>query len=131
MRIYLKAAILEYLFLPALSLAAYGNCTESIVPSCGGVGGNPCCLQELIGPNGLVQNLFNFILFCLSVPLAAIAIAWAGALLFLPYFSSSDKARGDAKEILWAAVIGLILALAAWIIVNTIITTLTGRGLSS
>lgn len=131
MRIYLKAAVIGYLFLPALALAAYGNCTESIVPDCGGVSGSSCGLNDLIGANGLIQNLVNFILFCLSVPLAAIAIAWAGALLFLPYFSSSDTARNQAKEILWAAIIGLILALAAWIIVNTIVTTLTGSGLSS
>jgi len=82
-----------------------------------------CTFADFLGPDGLVGKIVHFLLFDLAAPLAAIAFAWAG-ILFVVY-SGNDGKRSQAKDIIWYAVIGLALALAAWLIVNTIFTTLT------
>lgn len=69
----------------------------------------------------LVQNLINF-LIGLTIPIAALLFAWAGIL----YFSS----RGNpgqierAHKVFKSVVIGFILVIAAWTLVNTVMNML-------
>lgn len=82
-----------------------------------------CTFADFLGPDGLIGKIVHFLLFDLAAPLAAIAFAWAGVLLLTG--GASESQRTKAHNIIWYAVIGLALALAAWLIVNTIFTTLT------
>lgn len=65
----------------------------------------------------LGRKIINY-LALLSIPITAIAFAWAGFL----YISSggSEGKIGKAKEIFWKVMWGFIFVLTAWLIVYTI-----------
>lgn len=69
----------------------------------------------------MVQNILNFLLG-LTVPAAALLFAWAGIL----YFSSRGNPVqiSKAHKIFKTVAIGFLIAIAAWIIVNTIVNVL-------
>ncbi|MBU0611821.1 hypothetical protein KKA39_02210 [Patescibacteria group bacterium] len=99
-----------------------GNKTNCLPPSGGLVPDCPeagCGFNELIC---LINNVIQFILFRMAVPIAAIMFAYAGILLL---FSGGDTSkRSKAKSIFTNVAIGLIIAIAAWLIVETILTLL-------
>lgn len=80
---------------------------------------NPCDFNALMT---LVNNVIQFLLFYLATPLAAIAFSYAGFLLITS--GGSEEKLGTAKKIIKNVLIGYVIALAAWLIVNTILTTL-------
>lgn len=106
------------LLLPAYTFAA------SLVP-CNGTT-TPCNYAAIIT---LIKNIVNFLLFGLAVPLAAISFAVAGVMILTAGGNSSQVER--AKEIFWNVVIGLVVALSAWLIVNAILLGLGATGLAS
>ncbi len=63
----------------------------------------------------------------LSVFVAAVMFAYAGWLFFSDTGNASNVEKG--KKVFGAVVIGLIIVLIAWLVVDTILDTLTGRGL--
>lgn len=67
----------------------------------------------------LVQNLINFAIKYIILPVAAIIFAYVG-FLFLTG-GGSPETRKKAKGIFIKVVIGIIVILAAWLIVNTIL----------
>lgn len=87
-----------------------------VVPSCPASG---CGFNEAIK---LINNVINFLLFVIATPLAALAIAYAGFL----YLTAGGNAENvsKAKTILKNVVFGYVIALAAWLIVNTIFVSL-------
>ena len=75
----------------------------------------------------LINTIENVIYFGLSIAvfiITPILIAWGGAM----YMFSRGKPEGisSAKKILTGALIGLLIALCAWLIVNTVITAFLG-----
>lgn len=70
----------------------------------------------------LVNNVINYLLL-LTVPIAAIMFAYAGFIM-VTAGEESAGAKTKAKSIIKDAVLGLIIALAAWLIVKLILTTL-------
>jgi hypothetical protein len=66
----------------------------------------------------LIQNVINFAIG-LSIPLAAALFAWAGVL----FFTSADSPgqRDQAKKIFKNAFIGFLIAITAWLVVNTVL----------
>ncbi|MEK7147022.1 MAG: pilin [Patescibacteria group bacterium] len=70
----------------------------------------------------LINNVIHFLLFYMAVPIAAIMFFYAGFLMVTSGGSSESKTR--AKSIFSNAVIGLVLAAAAWLIVKTILSIL-------
>lgn len=70
----------------------------------------------------LVERIITFGLFVLALPLATISIAVAGFKFIVAGDNSGERQK--AKEILINVVIGLVLAFAAWIIVDTIVDAL-------
>lgn len=66
----------------------------------------------------LIQRIVNYFVFTLAVPVATIAIAYAG--ITMASHPAEEGKRTQAKEIIQAAVIGLVLVLGAWLIVTTI-----------
>jgi hypothetical protein len=80
-----------------------------IVP-CNGVLCQMCDLVKLS------QNIINF-LIGLSIPLAAALFAWAGVLFFT---SSAVDKIAKARSILTNALIGFLIAISAWLVVQTL-----------
>jgi len=79
----------------------------------------PCGFNELMK---LINNVITFLLFTIATPLAALVIVYAGW-LYLSAGGSAENAT-KAKKILMNVVIGYIIALAAWLIVKTILVSL-------
>ncbi|HEY4714972.1 MAG TPA: pilin [Candidatus Paceibacterota bacterium] len=92
-----------------------------LVPDCPETG---CGWDQLML---LVAKVIDFLVFYLSLPIAAIAFAYAGFLLM----TSGDNSgkRDQAKEIFRKVGLGLVIAMAAWLIVSTILTTLVDPAL--
>lgn len=67
----------------------------------------------------LINKVVHFILFAMAVPIAAIMFAYAGFLLVTS--AGSTEQRGKAKRIFTNVAIGLILAVAAWLIIELIL----------
>lgn len=85
-----------------------------------------CGINELIGSeNSLLHNLITFLLLYIAIPLATLSIAIAGFKFILS--GSNPGQRESAKKIFWFAFIGLLIAFAAWLIVDTIIEALVEK----
>ncbi len=65
------------------------------------------------------DKLIDFLLFTLAMPLSALLFAYAG---YLYLFSSVSDKKSQAKKIFWNVLWGLVIALSAWLIVNTFLT---------
>lgn len=110
--------ILFILVIPAVS-SAY-NLGDPLVPKCSE---NPVTKQCGWGWNELLlllDNLITFMLKFMAIPIAAIMFAYAG-LLLVTAGGEAAHAREKAKGIFLNAVIGLIIAVSAWLIVSTIL----------
>lgn len=70
----------------------------------------------------LINNIIKFLLFVIATPLVALIIVYV-AYLFLSAGGSAGQTE-KAKHILFNVVIGYVIALSAWLIINTIMTTL-------
>jgi len=75
---------------------------------------NQCDFDDLLT---LGRNIITFLVM-LSIPLAAIAFAWAG-FLYLTSAGNAGKIE-KAKEIFWKVMWGFIFILTAWLIVRVI-----------
>lgn len=89
----------------------------------GGAGGlvpckDNCSLKDL---GTLLVKIFNF-LVDIAFVLAILGIAVGGVYMILG--SSNSKYLDEGKDIIWYSIFGLIVALAAWVIVNTILVGL-------
>ncbi len=74
----------------------------------------------------VIRNIIS-LLFEIAVPLAVLMIVWGAVRLMLA--GGSEKNFGEGKTIMTNAVTGLVIALAAWLIVNSILNILvTGAG---
>ena len=123
---------LVILFSPLLIHAA-----SDIVPSCntgaidmrpvkeGGTGQylQPCDFTYVIK---LVNNIITFLLFKIATPLVALIVTYAGFLILTSGGSSEKVTKG--KHIFTNVIIGYVIALCAWLIVNTIMKTLGFTG---
>ena len=102
--------ILLLMFLPATVIFAAG-----LVP-CGGPPPELACNFDYLLL--LVKNIIDFLLFTLAVPLATIMFAYAGW-LYLSAGGDEGKIK-RAHSIFLSVLVGLVVALGAWLIVNTI-----------
>ncbi|MES2930897.1 MAG: pilin [Patescibacteria group bacterium] len=85
--------------------------------------GTACGFNELMG---LANKVISFLLFTIATPLVALIVCYAGFLL-LTSGGSSEKLT-KAKHIFKNVLIGYIVALAAWLIIHTIVKTLGFTG---
>ncbi len=96
-----------------------------LVP-CGGAD-EPAC--ELCHLWQLFSNLINFALFNLAAPVAVFMIVVAG-LVYL-FSGGRDAQLQLAKKIILNVVIGIIIMMSAWLIVDTLIKTLASESTES
>lgn len=104
--------------------------TGKIVPICNtkvdtvkGGYSDPCDFNALLK---LINNVIAFLLFVIATPFIALILVYAGWL----YLSSSASPKNieTAKTIFKNAILGYVLALAAWLIIKTIMTSLGLHG---
>jgi len=81
-------------------------------------GGAPCKICHIYI---LIKNVIDALLI-LMVPLAALGIAIGGFWILASQGNPGNVAKG--KEIIWNTIWGIVIALAAWILINTIMVTL-------
>lgn len=118
MKRFFKTTILVSVFVcltafPLLVNAGLVPCGTSETPSC-----------ELCHFLILIRNIFDFILKIL-VPLAILFAGGAGVLILI---SRGSQLANQGKKILTSVVIGIVIALLSWTIVNTIIVALANPG---
>lgn len=111
---------------PHFALAAAGTLQPgfTIVPdvcNCAQGAGWGCLLS-------VFQNLTTFILY-IGVLASVLAFAYAGFLLVTNATNPSNRSK--ARQVMIDAVVGLVIVLGGWLIVNTLISTLTTGTLTS
>jgi hypothetical protein len=119
----MKKIILLPLLITHFSLLTTFSVSAVLVP-CGGPGQEPCqfCdLAELIG------RVINFGIK-LVIPIGVVFIAWGG-IEILAASGSTEKAK-KGRDILTAAVIGIVIALTAWLLLSVFLQILTGQSFS-
>lgn len=118
-RRHIITAFLAFMFLvPAFAGAA--GVPDRIVPC----HGTDCTCADL---TTVAQNIINTSIF-VAVFLSAILFAWAGWKMLSGKSLGSGEDINAGKEVLWNVVIGLVIIIAAWLIVDTIVKTLTASG---
>ena len=108
--------------LPSIALAA--GMPDRIVSCTGAVGAHPCTCKDLVTT---AQNILYTGIY-LAVFLSAILFAWAGWKLLTGRTMGEHSSIQQGKNILWNVIIGLVIILAAWLIVNTLFSSLLGSG---
>lgn len=111
-KLLIHVLIFSILVIPVIAFAA------GLVPDCDPTKG--CGWNDLMA---LVNKVINFVLFKMALPIAAIMFAYAGFLM-VTAGGEAAHAREKAKEIFSNAVKGLIIALAAWLIISTLLAIL-------
>lgn len=104
------------LVVPTVSLAQGWT---GLVP-CGKGTSTACTFGDFLK---LINNILDFILKKMVIPIAAIMFAYAGFLM-VTAGGEAAHARQEAKEIAFNTVLGLIFAVAAVLIVKTILSIL-------
>src|ERR1035437_2989624 len=121
-------AIFLLLVMPSLSSAAgLVPCNNSPVMNSDGTVATPAIPCDFNALMALINTIVKFILFDMAIPIAAIMFAYAGFLM-VTAGGEAAGARTKAKSIFTNAIFGLILAVAAWLIVNTILSILGYTG---
>lgn len=116
--ITLLLVLLVFNFLPLVLLA------EGPLVTCGTGEDGPtsCNWQELVK---MFNKVIDFIFLDLMIPLAVLAIVWAGIQILLKKSQPADllKEKGALRNV----AIGIFMALGAYAIVKTILTLLPGN----
>ncbi len=105
---------------PSLALAAGGLPGQIVPERCNDVGG----CQSVCDIATIAQNILNTGIY-IAVFLSAVLFAWAGW-LYLTSVAGSEISR--AKTIFADVAIGLVIILAGWLVVDTLMRTLVGNG---
>ena len=115
-KIFISITVFLILVAPVVSLGQEDSrlvtCTED------------CDWNDLMN---LVNTVINFILYKMAIPIAAIMFAYAGFKM-VTAGGEAAHARTEAKEIFTNTVIGLVLAVAAWLIIKTLLSILGYEG---
>jgi hypothetical protein len=120
------------IFAPSFMMVEAATTVEfhGLVPVCNtkidsatGVYTDPCDFTMVMA---MINKIIKFLLFVLATPLFALIIIYVG----WTYLSSggNDGAKTKAKTILKNALFGYLIALIAWLIVKTILSTLGFTG---
>lgn len=100
-----------FLLLPNFAFAQ--GVLPPIVP-CGSVG-DPCNFCDFYV---LAARVLTYMMY-LATALAVLFIAWGGFLMLTSGASPGNLAKG--QKAVWNAIIGLVIAFASWMIVNTFV----------
>jgi|GEM_PF-2868057 len=92
---------------------------DGLVPC--GTGSDPGAAEEC-GFNsfiGMLKAVMDYALFVIIMPLAALGIAWQGGMMM--FQASQGKDPAEARGLLGNIILGVAIALGAWLLINTLI----------
>ena len=116
------AFVLGTLAIFVIPTSVFAEIPTSIVPACmNNIGG--CTLCD-IWP--LANNIINFLLFGLAIPVLTVVLIWGGVMWTTAGASPGNIEQG--KKIMTSGIIGILIAFAGWLIVDTVIKTLASGG---
>ena len=118
------ATLFTVIFFIAPSIALAANTLPGQIVPCDGTsinGGTECTVCHIAT---IAQNVLNTGIY-IAVFLSAMLFAWAGW-LYLTSAAGSEISR--AKSIFFNVVVGLVIILAGWLVVDTLMRTLVGNG---
>lgn len=127
----MKKALTHITVLSVLLLVSAGSAFANQPVNPGG-NGTINIIPTAIGPvatdaNGLVRFIINAMIV-IGVIASLIFLLWGGLRWIL---SGGDKGKVDAaRSTIVAAIVGLVIVILAYVIVNTVLTIVTGSGLS-
>lgn len=98
---------------------------DGLVPCGPGTSKPSCQFCDLLT---LVEKIINFALYNIAIPLSVIFIIYGGFLIMTA--GASPERVKTGRSVIKAAVVGLLIALFAWMIVDTILTVLAGQKFS-
>lgn len=114
MKLFFPLALLTLLLIPSDAFAQFGPIVPEVCRTCAcGFG----------GVMAIIQNLVNFII-AIAIIFATIILAWGGGLYILS--PMNPESRSTANKMLINAVIGIVVVLSAWLIVDFVMKTLYG-----
>lgn len=119
-KILIFLSILLILTMPVVSIAY--KLGDPLVP-CKNTADSPCNFNAILA---LVNNVITFLIKYMAIPITAIMLTYAGFELVTS--GGSTEKRGVAKSVFTNAVLGLIIAVAAFLIVKTILSILGYEG---
>lgn len=108
---------------PAVLVPCNNNATTITDSSGNQIAPVPCDFNALMV---LINNIINFILYGMVIPIAAILFAYAGFELVTS--GGSTEKRGIAKKVFTNVVIGLVIAMSCWLIVKLVLGILGYTG---
>jgi hypothetical protein len=91
----------------------------------GGVVTDACTFNDLVT---LAQNVINYLIFKIAAPLGAVMFAYAGY-TYITNGGNESKIK-EAHTIFLSVFWGLVVALAAWLLVNFVLEFFLGTGSS-
>lgn len=106
----------------AFYFASFAFAADGLVPCGPGTSKPSCQFCDLLT---LVEKIINFALYMIAIPLSVIFIIYGGFTIMTA--GSSPERVKTGRSVIKAAVVGLLIALFAWMIVNTILTVLAGE----
>lgn len=114
---YFSFLLLGLFVLTPLSAAAqFGPIVPEVCKSCAcGFG----------GVMAIIQNVVNFII-AIAIIIATLIMVWAGGLYIMS--STNPESRSTANKMLLNAVIGILIVLSAWLVVDFVMKTLYDNG---
>lgn len=113
------------LFIGMLLMGAYPAAAQIVPAECRFDGGNnPAQTCTICHLSVLISNLIDFLITRIAFPLGTLLIVVGGLAIMLSGPSESWLSWG--KNILKTAVLGLVIVLVAWVLVDTTIKMLTG-----
>lgn len=90
----------------------------------------PDCPNNVCGWCDLIQlgkNIIDFLIGPMGVlPILAVAFIIYGGIMLMVQSNKPEKLQAN-RQIIWSAVIGVVIALASWVILNTFFHLLTGE----
>ncbi|KKR89201.1 MAG: hypothetical protein UU85_C0004G0041 [Candidatus Wolfebacteria bacterium GW2011_GWA2_42_10] len=114
----MKKIILFSIFCFVFSVMAVQ--AAGLVP-CGGAGEPACNFCHL---KTLAENVINFALYNIAIPVTVIFIVYGGFVILTAGESAERAAQG--RKIIQSAIIGVLIAVGAWLIIREVIEILGG-----
>src|SRR3989344_1373042 len=115
-------AMISFFFLVGIvvALPVFADWTQGIIPECSA---GYCTLCDAWK---LADNIINFLLQGVAIPLLTITLIWGGTLWVTSGTSPDNIKKG--KTIMTNGLIGILIAFCGWLIVDTIIKSLASGG---
>lgn len=105
------ATVVSSLFIFFIPTFAF---SQGLIPCTGGAT-DPCNFNDFID---LIREVVNFLMFKVALPLSALLFSWAGVLMLTA--GGNETKIKEAKDIFWWVFVGILVTLAAWVLVSTI-----------